>query len=134
MLVDHVELFRNGLYQMLKEDLAFDVIASIGEKENMLFHAYEQCPDILMINKMTMNHLYINMLQILLDYQPEVKIVVYSLDNDNDVNMQDLALGFYGYQIKSMNSKRLINVLKKLFYGYYYYKNLSVINGGKCTS
>lgn len=63
--------FEMGLFQMI------DVIVDTGEKENMLFHAlncppvcltggqftYEQCADILMNNKMMMDHLYINMLQ-----------------------------------------------------------------------
>lgn len=63
--------FEMSLFQMI------DVIVDTGEKENMLFHAlncplvyltggqftYEQCADILMNNKMMMDHLYINMLQ-----------------------------------------------------------------------
>lgn len=116
-LIDDHKLFREGVKRILSFEPAFDVVAEAGDGRDAKEIVEKYRPDIILMD--------INMPQIngieatkqLLEDNPDLKVIILSIHDDENYVTHALQSGAQGYLLKEMDTDSLMEAIKVVYDG-----------------
>ncbi len=116
-LIDDHKLFREGVKRILSFDPEFDVVAEAddGREANGIVETYN--PDIVLmdINMPEVNG--IEATKNLLEDNPDVKVIILSIHDDENYVSHALQTGAQGYLLKEMDTESLMEAIRVVYNG-----------------
>ncbi|MEI3613837.1 response regulator transcription factor [Pseudogracilibacillus sp. SO30301A] len=116
-LIDDHKLFREGVKRILSFEPSFDVVAEADDGLEAKDIVKEYQPDIVLmdINMPEMNG--IEATKELLQSNPELKIIILSIHEDESYVSHALQTGAQGYLLKEMDTESLMEAIKVVYDG-----------------
>lgn len=116
-LIDDHKLFREGVKRILSFEPAFDVVAEADDGRDAKEIVEKYRPDIILMD--------INMPQIngieatkqLLEDNPDLKVIILSIHDDENYVTHALQSGAQGYLLKEMDTDSLMEAIKVVYDG-----------------
>lgn len=116
-LIDDHKLFREGVKRILSFEQAFDVVAEADDGRDAKEIVEKYRPDIILMD--------INMPQIngieatkqLLEDNPDLKVIILSIHDDENYVTHALQSGAQGYLLKEMDTDSLMEAIKVVYDG-----------------
>jgi two-component system nitrate/nitrite response regulator NarL len=117
MLVDDHPLFRRGLVSLLSYDERFDVVCEAGDVIEALQLAKSTSVDLILLD----NHLPgvrgVDAIASFKELDPELKVVMMTVSDDEDDLAKALKSGAEGYLLKTADSEQLGDTLSRVMAG-----------------
>ncbi|MGM9986029.1 MAG: response regulator [Bacillaceae bacterium] len=112
IIIDDHKLFREGIKRILEFESSLEVVAegSDGIDVIPLAQKYEYDVIIMDINMPTING--VNATRELLKVQPDAKVIILSIHDDESYVMHALRMGAKGYLLKEMDADTLIEAVQ----------------------
>ena len=117
VIADDHPLLREGLRRILEFEDGIEVVAEVGDGQGAINAARNMVFDILL---MDLNMPGVNGLEasrVIRREYPEIGILVLTVDDSDDNVFQVLQIGVAGYLLKDVDSKTLIQSIRKVFAG-----------------
>jgi DNA-binding NarL/FixJ family response regulator len=117
VIADDHPLLREGLRRILEFEDGIEVIAEVGDGQGAINIARSMEFDILL---MDLNMPGVNGLEagrVIRREKPDVGILVLTVDDSDDKVFQVLQIGVAGYLLKDVDSKTLIESIRKVYIG-----------------
>lgn len=116
-LIDDHKLFREGVKRILSFEPSFDVVAEADDGSEAKDIVKEYQPDIVLmdINMPEMNG--IEATKELLQNNPDLKIIILSIHEDESYVSHALQTGAQGYLLKEMDTESLMEAIKVVYDG-----------------
>ncbi|SPF50092.1 Transcriptional regulatory protein DegU [Candidatus Desulfosporosinus infrequens] len=117
VIADDHPLLREGLRRILEFEEGIEVVEEVGDGQGAINIARIMTFDILL---MDLNMPGVNGLEasrVIRRERPEIGILVLTVDDSDDKVFQVLQLGVAGYLLKDVDSKTLIQSIRKVFNG-----------------
>jgi DNA-binding NarL/FixJ family response regulator len=121
LLVDDHEIFRNGLKQLVNGEADMEVIGEAGDGETALQTLPSLSPDIIIMDIRMPGINGVETSQVILEQQPQCKIIFFSLYDNPDYIVSALEMGASGYILKDTSNKIFLNAIRTVFNGKYYF-------------
>ncbi|SDJ29618.1 two component transcriptional regulator, LuxR family [Natribacillus halophilus] len=114
VLIDDHQLFREGVKQILETDHELEVAAEgKGEDEEEATQlVFQYQPDVVLLNVDTPGFNSVEAIRNLVTRNPEVKVLILSIHDDESYVTHVLKLGAAGYMLKDMEADTLIEAVK----------------------
>lgn len=116
-LIDDHKLFREGVKRILSYEPSFEVVAEAddGQEINGIVEKYE--PDVVLmdINMPEVNG--IEATKQLLEENPDVKVIILSIHDDENYVTHALQTGAQGYLLKEMDTDSLMEAIQVVYEG-----------------
>lgn len=120
VLIDHQQLFREGVKQVLQNESTFRIVASSDHFSVVAPLINSQTIDVLMIDvKILMeNKRFIK--EEILNNNNKTKIIVLSTEGEEDYVIEAVKLGVHGYLLKEMDIYTFVDAIKAVYKGLSY--------------
>jgi DNA-binding NarL/FixJ family response regulator len=128
IIVDDHQLFRNGLKFIINETPNFEVVAEAANGLEFLALLKNYKPDLVLldINMPVMNGF--ETAQRALEMEPDLKILVLSMLDDEEFYNRMIEVGVKGFMLKDTDSQELVNALKTILEGKNYFSQELLIS------
>ena len=110
VLADDHPVFRQGL-RVLLEDLGVEVVAEAADGEQALAVALEQRPDVVLMDVQMPGLNGIEATRRLLAAQPDAKVLVLTMVDDDDAVFTAVQAGALGYVLKGAGQEEISRAL-----------------------
>lgn len=114
LIVDDHELIREGLKQVINGTEDFEVVDEACNEREALSLVRKNHYDIMILDISLEGRNGLQILKELKDAQPELRVLIYSMHEEEQYAMQAIKAGASGYLTKSKGSEELISALKKI--------------------
>jgi DNA-binding NarL/FixJ family response regulator len=117
VIADDHPLLREGLRRIVEFEEGIEVIAEVGDGQGAINAMRNLSFDILLID---LNMPGVNGLEackVIRRERPDIGIIVLTIDDSDDKVFQILQLGVAGYLLKDVDSKTLIDSIRKVYNG-----------------
>lgn len=120
ILIDHQQLFREGVKRVLQSEQSFQVIVSSDD--------FSVVPQLLSVNQIDVLLLDINIFmkyrdaikEEVLTNKPEIKVIVLSSEGEENYIIEAVKLGVHGYLLKEMDIFSFVSAIKAVYKGMSY--------------
>lgn len=120
ILIDHQQLFREGVKRVLQAEESFHVVVSSDD--------YSVVPQLISVNQIDVLLIDINifmqykqqMKEEVLEQKPEIKVIVLSSEGEENYVTEAVRLGIHGYLLKEMDIYSFVNAIKAVYKGMSY--------------
>jgi len=116
-IVDDHKLFREGIRRILDFEQSFDVVAEGSDGLDVLKIMEEQEVDVFIIDINMPNMNGAAATKALLEKNPDAKVIILSIHDDESYVTHVLKVGARGYLLKEMDSDTLIEAIKVVSQG-----------------
>jgi len=116
-IVDDHKLFREGIRRILDFEQSFDVVAEGSDGLDVLKIVDEQEVDVFIIDINMPNMNGAAATKALLEKNPDAKVIILSIHDDESYVTHVLKVGARGYLLKEMDSDTLIEAIKVVSQG-----------------
>ncbi|MEI9933700.1 MAG: response regulator transcription factor [Ferruginibacter sp.] len=120
-LVDDHEIFRNGLKQLVNGEGDMEVVGEAGDGEAALQALASLSPDVIIMDIRMQGINGVETSQVILEQQPQSKIIFFSLYDNPDYIISALEMGASGYILKDTSNKIFLNAIRTVFNGKFYF-------------
>lgn len=112
IIIDDHQLFREGVKRILDFEASFEVVAEGDDGEDALGLVEKYKPDVVImdINMPTING--IEATKQLIEANPETKVIILSIHDDESYVTHALKTGASGYLLKEMDADSLVEAVK----------------------
>ncbi len=117
MLVDDHPIVRDGLRQMIERDAALVVCGEAGGAEEALAGIETAHPDLLTVDVFLDGMNGIELTKILLERDPDIRILVLSMHDENLYAERALRAGARGYVMKQEASREILRAIHTVLEG-----------------
>ena len=117
VIADDHPLLREGLRRILEFEKGIEVVAEVGDGQGAINIARKMKFDILL---MDLNMPVVNGLEagrVIRREYPDIGILVLTVDDSDEKILQVLQIGVAGYLLKDVDSKTLVQSIRKVFSG-----------------
>lgn len=114
IVVDDHELVREGLKQVINETGEFAVVDEACNEREALSLVRKSHYDIMILDISLEGRNGLRILKELKDTQPELRVLIFSMHEEDQYAIQAIKAGAYGYLTKSKGSVELISALRKI--------------------
>ncbi len=117
VIADDHPLLREGLRRILEFEKGIEVVAEVGDGQGAINIARKMKFDILL---MDLNMPVVNGLdagRVIRREYPDIGILVLTVDDSDEKILQVLQIGVAGYLLKDVDSKTLVQSIRKVFSG-----------------
>src|SRR2546421_8257229 len=111
MIVDHHEIFRHGLRNILIDIDGFDVVAEASRCSDVLKHATRMPIDLVLMDSSLPDAVGIEAIQRLKELTPPPQVVLLSTTIDDSVLLDAILAGARGYLPKKLSKKEVFKAL-----------------------
>jgi two-component system response regulator DegU len=111
-IIDDHQLFREGIKRILETEPTFEIVAEgqDGQEAIDLVDTYK--PDVVIMDIHMPNMNGIDATRQLVEKNPELKVIILSIHDEENYVMQALQSGASGYMLKEMDADMLIDAIK----------------------
>ena len=112
IIIDDHELFREGVKRILDYEKCFQVVAEGSDGQEALSLVEQHKPDVVLmdINMPTVNG--IEATRQLIEVNPDTKVIILSIHDDESYVSHSLKTGASGYLLKEMDATSLVEAVK----------------------
>ncbi|MEZ8144348.1 DNA-binding response regulator [Enterovibrio norvegicus FF-33] len=107
---DHV-LLQDGLIERLSRQPQFSILGAANDGDSAIDKALSLKPDILLTDISMPHKSGLEVLSVLRDKAPEIKVVILSMHNNKEYIMTAMRGGAKGYVLKDVSSQELVQAL-----------------------
>ncbi|WP_394213276.1 response regulator [Enterovibrio calviensis] len=107
---DHV-LLQDGLIERLSKQPQFSILGAANDGDSAIDKALSLKPDILLTDISMPHKSGLEVLSVLRDKAPEIKVVILSMHNNKEYIMTAMRGGAKGYVLKDVSSQELVQAL-----------------------
>ncbi|WP_407332765.1 response regulator [Enterovibrio sp. 27052020O] len=107
---DHV-LLQDGLIERLSKQPQFSILGAANDGNSAIEKALSLKPDILLTDISMPKKSGLEVLSVLRDKAPEIKVVILSMHNNKEYIMNAMRGGAKGYVLKDVSSQELVQAL-----------------------
>jgi len=112
ILIDDHQLFREGIKRILDFEPMFEVVAEADDGSEALTVVEEYKPDVVIMDINMPNVNGVEATKQLVDANPETKVIILSIHDDENYVTHALKTGARGYLLKEMDADTLIEAVK----------------------
>lgn len=116
LVADDHPLYRNGVVMTLQENPDFDVVAACADADSAVEQAAKLAPDVALLD-ISMPGNGINAARRISLANPNIRIAMLTVSEDDDDVMQALQAGALGYILKGVGGEELIALITDLAEG-----------------
>ena len=125
IIVDDHKLFRKGVEALLSD---FDFVEVLGEAGNgiELLDILKQSskkPDIILLDLSMPEMDGPEVFEILRDEYPDIKVIILTMEDDNQIILHLIQLGVNGYLLKSADTDEMETALRKVLRNDFYFSD-----------
>lgn len=120
VLVDHQQLFREGVKRVLQNESTFHIVASSDHFSIVTPLLTSQTIDVLMIDVKILMENKQEIKQKILDNSEQTRIIVLSAEGEEDYVTEAVKLGVHGYLLKEMDIYTFVDAIKAVYKGLSY--------------
>jgi len=120
MIVDDQELFREGLLTLLSVQKDFDVISQASSGEESILSATKTNPDVILMDLRMPGIGGVEAIKRILHQHPEIKIIVLTTFDEDELVFDALHAGAVGYLLKDVSPEKLFDAIRTANKGEYY--------------
>lgn len=118
MLVEDNRLLRDGLESFLKKQEDMQVVATVGNGENILLLLEKHKPAILLLDLGLRNQNSLQIVKLSKQHNPDVKIIVMDLIPLQADVLEFVEAGVSGFILKDANEKDLYDTIRSVYQGF----------------
>jgi DNA-binding NarL/FixJ family response regulator len=120
-LVDDHEIFRNGLKELIDKENDLEVIGEASSGEEALLAVDEFKPDVMIMDIRMPGINGVETTEKMLLLHPGMKIIMFSLYDNEEYIVHALSIGARGYLLKDTSNKIFLSAIRSVYKGEYYY-------------
>lgn len=117
LLVDDHILFREGLVSLLSDYPDFSVVGEAGSISEAIHKTVELNPDLVLLDISLPDGSGIDALIDILTIKPEIKVVMLTIHERDDLLLAAIRNGAVGYLLKNISTSKLLTTLRGLSNG-----------------
>jgi len=117
MLVDDQELFRIGLASLFETVSTVTVVAEADSVTQAIAMARQSRPDVVLMDLRLPDGDGVEACRAILAERPETRVVMLTVDDDEDAVLSSVAAGAAGYLLKTVPPSRLIEAVERVASG-----------------
>lgn len=121
LIVDDHEIFRNGVKQLINNEMDMEVVGEAGNGEEALDLAHILGPDIIIMDIRMPGLSGLDTSKSILKPNTTARILFFSLYDREDYVASALEMGAYGYILKDTSNKIFLNAIRAVYNGQYYF-------------
>ena len=121
ILADDHEIFRNGLKELISKETDLRVVGEAADGESALQLAEELTADILILDIRMPKKTGIEAGAELAKKNLDLKIIIFSLYENEEYVVQALRIGASGYLLKDTSNKVFLDAIRRVHKGEFYY-------------
>ena len=122
-LIDDHQIVRDGLKALFDKDSGIEVIGESDGNEPVEKLFLKKIPDVLLLDISLGDKSGIDLMKSLLVIYPELKIIILSMYNDEEIIFDAVQSGAKGYLPKNTSKKEIIDAIKDVAEGNQYYNS-----------
>jgi two-component system nitrate/nitrite response regulator NarL len=123
ILVDDHPLFREGIASRLSMNDDIDIIAEADNGKQLLTRLETLHPDIIMMDISMPEMNGMDVLEILSESFPDVRVIILSMHDDKEYILNVIRSGAAGYLLKDISGEDMIYAIQKVYKGGKYFSN-----------
>ena len=125
IIVDDHKLFRKGVEALLSD---FDFVEVLGEAGNGIelldiLKQISKKPDIILLDLSMPEMDGPEVFEILRDEYPDIKVIILTMEDDNQIILHLIQLGVNGYLLKSADTDEMETALRKVLRNDFYFSD-----------
>jgi len=120
VLIDDQQLFREGIRQIMQTEKSFHIITSSDDFLSMIHLLEPHSIDILLIDLQMFLQYKQDIHNLIEEHSPQLKVVILSTLNDDNIVKEAIQMGVRGYLIKEMDISTFIQAIKMINEGVIY--------------
>lgn len=120
ILIDHYQLFREGVKKILQTESSFHIVASSDHYSVILPLVSSQVVDVILIDVNIFIKFKDNIKREILNKYPQIKVIVLSSEGEENYVTEAVQLGIDGYLLKEMDIFIFIDAIKSVYEGLSY--------------
>ena len=121
LLADDHEIFRNGLSTLINSEPDMEVVGEAANGEQVVSMVKDLDPDVLIMDIRMPKLNGIDSAKILLEKNPDMRILIFSLYDNVEYVVQALSLGAKGYLLKDTSNKIFLDAIRAVDKDQFYY-------------
>lgn len=120
ILIDHYQLFREGVKKVLQTDSTFEIIASSDDYSIVPPLLETHAIDVILIDVNILMQHKEHIKEEILNRNDDMKIIVLSSEGEENYVTEAVKLGVHGYLLKEMDIYSFIDAIKSVYKGLSY--------------
>ncbi|WP_026462684.1 response regulator transcription factor [Adhaeribacter aquaticus] len=121
LLADDHEIFRNGVRTLIDNEPDMTVVGEASNGEEVIAKVETLEPDVLIMDIRMPRLNGIDSSKLLLNKNPNLKILIFSLYDNVEYVVQALNLGAKGYLLKDTSNKIFLDAIRAVYKNQFYY-------------
>ncbi len=121
LLADDHEIFRNGLSTLISNEPDMEVVGEASDGEKVIEMIQHLEPDVLILDIRMPKLNGIDTARQLLSKSPHLRILIFSLYDNEDYVIQALSMGAKGYLLKDTSNKIFLDAIRAVDNDQFYY-------------
>src|SRR3989337_1753594 len=117
IIADDQRLFRQGLRSLLEQEGDMEVIGEAADGQDAFTLAQEANPDVILMDVEMPKLDGIQASRMILERQPDIKILMLSVHNEDERVISAIRSGASGYIMKDADHKEFIKIIRSTFAG-----------------
>src|SRR4030067_1702257 len=117
IIADDQRLFRQGLRSLLEQEGDMEVIGEAADGQDAFTLAQEANPDVILMDVELPKLDGIQASRMILERQPDIKILMLSVHNEDERVISAIRSGASGYIMKDADHKEFIKIIRRTFAG-----------------
>jgi two-component system, NarL family, response regulator NreC len=117
LVVDDHAVVRSGLRRLIDEESDMQTVGEAGNVRDAIFEARSTKPDLVLMDVVMPGESGLEGLPKLLHEQPEVKVLVLSMQDDPRYVREAFAVGASGYVLKEAADNEVVNAIREVAAG-----------------
>src|SRR5690625_1628387 len=115
VLIDDQQLFREGIRQILQTEPMFNVLGTDDDISTAIEFTKTHLVDLLLIDKNIFQDNQYQIEKLIDKYRTELKFVILSTLNDENIIIEAIKLGVHGYLLKEMDINAFIQAIQMIY-------------------
>lgn len=121
LLADDHEIFRNGLCTLIQNEPDMEVVCEASNGEQVIGMVKDLDPDVLIMDIRMPKLNGIDSAKLLLEKNPDLRILIFSLYDNVEYVVQALNMGAKGYLLKDTSNKIFLDAIRAVDKDQFYY-------------
>jgi two-component system, NarL family, nitrate/nitrite response regulator NarL len=114
LIADDHRIFIDGVKSLLDQAEGIDVIGEAGNGQEAIDQAMSLIPDVMLMDIQMPVKTGIEATREIVKLNPDIKIIALTMLNESTFIKKMLEAGAYGYVLKTIDTKELVNVIRKV--------------------